>query len=715
MTELIDRLTGRKVRDLPPRVLAGQLLVTGGSRIDGERTTDDRVLLMDGGEDTTAVETIHGSQTTTILQGPRTTTLESVSETADQMEWWLSEGLTWWEVVIDVAPVASREQVGEHLEPTPLETTIQGYLPELYEVFARPTTELRLHRRRLPVSRARRISRHATQVLATHSEDWLQVKASGVVPLVVESLIREEIIDIYENRVAARLLDAIVRHLTRTLARIDDADDLLNHELVGWWRQKDRISELWGSLRDDDQLQKLTVRRRLHLVELLGRVRRLERDPLYKGVPTQARAPMPIRVTNLLADDPDYRAVRIVWTEWWRSRGGDETPAQRRARQRHHAAAFARFCSLVVARSINSLTSTNTGAGDRGGTAEHHYVRTPWGLVDLVQIGGTSDGTWELRIDSALGTNQQLRIVALPAEMLTGDAASIAKRLRLLHQGLGDGGALLVMYPGTGRHLRQLPSDDLALAHHTPLDGGSSPSWVVPVSPLDLESQERVGRAVRWHLFETLFRGYPLVANFPSAHRRLLAEERDWLVAGPAVNTIRVLAPVPSARLTAIARRIENEAQHLEHRLAGRGKLDAERLRKGIRDISNALEATRALAICPVCGRPGTFEARQADTFHCSCRKCAEWGLWHDPRTDDRIPYLFPSAPGPDERDRGDSRVDFDRWYGRDLLARPCLHPDVPWFGGLVNPWTGYCTEASSRDPRRCSRCAASHMYTPLI
>jgi hypothetical protein len=120
----------------------------------------------------------------------------------------------------------------QQIELQPLDKEIINYLRYLEEVCRKPHTHLEMDAERVPVSKARRLSPKSATYLAAHTEDWEHRTISGVYPKRILSLTNNEYWNIYENRVAARLIDKLrnflhhrintIRQYQDTLSKIED-------------------------------------------------------------------------------------------------------------------------------------------------------------------------------------------------------------------------------------------------------------------------------------------------------------------------------------------------------------------------------------------------------------------------------------------------------------------------------------------------------------
>ena len=114
-----------------------------------------------------------------------------------------------WEELDQLAPTV--QGLGNKIRLTSLEQAILKYLPYLEEACMRPKAYLKVETTRVYISQARRVPARATSYLAAHTEDWESSTLRSVRPKRVLSEVLEDELDIYENRVAVRLVDRLLR------------------------------------------------------------------------------------------------------------------------------------------------------------------------------------------------------------------------------------------------------------------------------------------------------------------------------------------------------------------------------------------------------------------------------------------------------------------------------------------------------------------------
>lgn len=690
-----DRLRRRWV-DPPAVALSAQIVL---------QSTEDpnRSSVLAGTPDNHAsVETADGSHRVRLLQASSASTLDACLELASTIDQWSDLGASWDEIVTEVSPILQATDVDHRLARSPVEAEFERRLPNIRQVFLAPFQELRFDTERVPVARARRISPRATQVLSSHTEDWLRVGASGVTPRRIEALVREEVVDLYENRVAARLIDEVKRTLRRTLDQYNDFGAHVSHEVRGWWRQESRQYELWGAHPPGEDLKALLRQRRDEVQRLIQEIGRLCSGPLYTGVPKRARVPQPIRTTNLLADDVDYRAVHSLWLEWWKRSSKSASPEEREREVQTQARSFDQFTWLLLGSAIRRLGAADTTTPGSHGLA----VQSPWGRIALTGGPLAEGAAWTL----SLAGKARAVIVPIAAEILGEDAALAEVGLRLLANAEHRAELpLIALFPGTGMQVGALPDHLRGLALQRPIGRptatGLPQVWTVPVSPLDLQSIERLERVVRWFVLESSISAYPVIAHAPPGLRDLLDVPQGLKPTGER-DEVAVLRRQTTTEWSNLEQRVDALARRLDAQPRQRGALEASELRAGLEELRSAAERLLPLTACPVCpGCPpnGVIAERAANTFEAKCSSCSSrWGLRHDPVADDRIPFLWIGEHGGSPP----SGPELEQWLGRDVLALPCESRSAPFGTEVISPWTGTCT-ASTAIRSSCARCAA--------
>ena len=251
----------------------------------------------------------------------------------------------------------------EAIEPHPLEDRIEAELDHLVAVCRNPRTHIRVETERVLVARARRLAPRAPAWLASHTEDWEYRRISGVQPRRILADVREERWDLYENRVAVRLVDSLVTWLRRRIAEIrrilDDVFarmESFGGSVSGTRHRADRIYRMWGEAWDASRGREIAERTLERLDHLLYRVLGLMDSRLYRRIPRRAPASRALRMTNLLRNDDHYRGVARLWHAWSRL-PALRAPSPRELYIRHQklCSGFDAWCMLLVVRACSQL------------------------------------------------------------------------------------------------------------------------------------------------------------------------------------------------------------------------------------------------------------------------------------------------------------------------------------------------------------------------
>jgi hypothetical protein len=403
-----------------------------------------------------------------------------------------------------------------------------------------------------------------------------------------------------------------------------------------------------------------------------------------------------------------YRAVREVWAEWWRTRGEVERPAELRSARLREVADFEEQAWLTLVWAMRrAVGGSHLGEATSPDAAVAAYGSAEARMA-LRPCGERGESAWclSVEVDGEASPVADIVVIPLPCELLAGPAVNVSQRLSLLHAALAESpeSDRIVLYPGTQHDVERSGLGGANVAHVVPLalPGGlqACRTWVIPVSPLDLESVERVERALRWYLLSSRYQRYPRRVGFPPPYRDLLAS-LGFVVGGPPQDDVVVVGIATDREERAFRAAVEDRARELELLPRSTCARDAVQLREACAALLDAARQLVALTACPVCERDGVLQPRDLSTYEVSCSKCeARWGLRYEPETGSRIPYLWavggdePLPPGADR----------SRWLGRDALAEPCHSEEATFGSEVINPFDGRCS-AGVGARAACLRC----------
>jgi hypothetical protein len=599
------------------------------------------------------------------------------------------------------------------VKPRPLEDKIEGELHHLEEVCRKPRTHIRLETERVLVWRARRVDPGAPTWLAAHTEDWEHRRITGVQPRRILAQLREEEWNLYENRVAARLVDNLSAWLRRRISEVrrvlDDIFARLAEYQVstnGSRRRLRRISELWGEVWEANHGKDVAEQTLKRLERLLYRVLRLMDSPLYNKVPGAAQVPRALRMTNLLNNDPNYRGVARLWHQW-SLLGAPQalSPRQLHRRYQELRRAFDAWCMLLIVRACSQLGIEPV---DEHVEAPIAPGCDPIRLSTGHHLRWAPDGTLVIAEGDAICVSFVPLIHVL--EKADSAAAAEGRKVPLVRAAAASAAWTVILHPaapGSAQHLQ------LAGVGDPPLPRTEGAIDFVRVSPFSLDSVERVARVVRWATLAPRMLAYPPpMAAPPSDLADLVSpwlQKRDqslWALVRPA-------RPQELVRL-GLDRRIAEAQTHRDRLARKREEVDDElkqvrgddrrrtaELNRRKRDLLKPLQDAddlvrrlgqfkenlaaagqrlQGLVTCPVCHASGELEPRDNNCFAARCTRrdsCeSTWELRIDSVDRARVPVLLPGDAEPKSWPRRRPPQWVDDVLGCDVLAVPMVADD---------------------------------------
>ena len=636
----------------------------------------------------------------------------SLGESVDQGRTWLD--------VLDISPLVP--DVSDRAEVQRFEHVLKEQVGHLEEVCRRPRTHLRIDVERMAVSRARRFPAQAANYLAAHTEDWERPTLRSVVPKRILATVREVQYDIYENRVAVRLVDHLVAYLrlrvhevTRLLRMVDESDasdgdvnetkknKKRRTEVVGTYLRQQRVSALWGASFDVARLRETLTRTLGQLKHLLFTVSGLKDSVLYREVPRRATVGTTLTMTNILSDDAHYRRVAELWLEWARlAREQAVRPRAYFEEMQDLCRSFDSFALLLTIRALDQLgfEPTNLEKSLSDGELEIRrglcVARLSWATVDgAISLQG--GGVGPLRIIPLCSSLAALDDEPLRRLLADADANADADTTTVIvYPSAAEGAAFEHLAPELAARLR-------SLAHEVGRLGRRGVGFL-PVSPWDIGSVERMARQLRWATTAPAFLAYPPTIDQPELID--LSRGYTWLeVAGNQLRITRAplendVVPVKrfvddaAAQLKQLEEERENVSLKLREVVRHRGATgavnarkkelnaeitDAERrleaLRRFERDLTLAVGVVDELLGCPTCHTRA--DARRdfksmGQHFSCTCSDCSTtWGTIACSRCSSRIPFL--RLVGTAWTKQAGSQDWVDRTLGADVLALPIV------------------------------------------
>lgn len=596
-------------------------------------------------------------------------------------------GQTAWQAWQTISPVPTR--VNDSLEKRALEVTLdgnepddQGLLVHLQEVCRQPHFRLESRVERQPVHRARNISRGAIAHLAAHPEDWEQRKLRTIRPSHVLARRNQLNLNVYENRVAARLIDDLLSFLSRRIAELRRLEELcedaraFSEHIRGTFRLQHRVTSIWGESIDAEEMV-LRIQERLEeLNRLMVRVARLRESSLYRAVPRGAEVGEQLQATNVLRDDQHYRFVAKLWRASVKAGNRQrETTDERRARRAKLKRAYSDFVTLLMTRCLEEFgwRSADGDIPTEGASVQLRSTHRE-GTIELTR---SSAGHLRLHLDAPHLESPDLVVLAAP--VLLSKLGSHELEALSPSVGLRDDNP-----PRLLAHLGQEQSG-------SPSDSGA---LVDPLrlSPFDLNSQERLATALNGWLLRPLWSAYPLEHRAPSRLRRVLPDV-SWLENEG--RGLRVTSPPPESAVASVIENLRKSARREIQRSP-----NGDNLMEHVEELDSWLHSGvvhfKQLCFCPVC-REDTkadrhhFQARDEATFRNHCDQCdSSWGLNICGDCKQRYAFLKVDAPPNSALKAALSATDepvVEDWQhhlGRDMLAEP--HPAPEKWGQFTCP-----------------------------
>jgi hypothetical protein len=567
----------------------------------------------------------------------------------------------------------------------------------------KPRQQLKTELEKLPVGRAKRIPPRSLEYLASHSEDWKRKTIHGIEPTHVIAEITEDQLNIYENRVAAELVDRIAAYLNQRVSELEKIkallDDRSNFQSAfsqnATFRLADRISSLWGAIFKDSSLSRSTHDLRDQLASVRRSIIGLKQSILYKNVPAKREIKQEIHHTNIFDNDPHYREVAELWRSWHES---DESKEQDEeaifSSWQKGNRDFSAFCRLLASRSLHDIGWKLQAEGNSPSDASLSFLGPDRQEAILEE---REDMTFSVSTEDA-----RLRIVPLLATL--GRVAVEGKLLDWLQE-LGSGvdeADTLFLYYGKSNELKNLTLGNPKLGML--LDGFSQGNnahgrraLFVPVGPFEITSLEKVGRHLNMLLRGQFLRQFPPKIKAPTPLAQYIGLDKGGRQHQSRSDHWSLMEPIDAAEVT----RIESLV----------AKLSLPEVRRKVGDISDNAKATMmdnvriaerlssGVLTCPVCGQgQARFQPQGDQAYSCTCKSCgAEWGLRMCKNCHQPYPYLHAqNAPASNVSMMGPGWL--DRLQGRDCLAVLCTHSRST--GGYIcsnclacasSPQVGYC------------------------
>jgi hypothetical protein len=729
-----DRLTGSKVKDVGKDLLYGRWMIENDAESDiflnRNPVLPGTFLVPDKSGHWNVSDNESNLASGKVISNPETIELEveSIRAIGKIFQGYIVQEKNWaeWDSIIPLDP-GLNELFNIFHEGT-LEKRIQDLLGYLEAVCVKPKAFLKSELETVPVAKTRRIPWRSVSYLLSHTEDWESSFLGKITPKRILNETIHDQLDIYENRVAARLIDNLQCYLSRRtrqvykLVRILQDKQDYSKSIGGTYFRINRLLELWGKSLNNSQGIEVATDILNKLDMLRFRIMRLKNTPLYSNVSRNYYISSTLKSTNILKNDQDYSRVVLLWEEWVKeNRTTEKQPSEIYSDRQELCQGINSFAMLLIIRSLNEI-----GFSLRDESWQVP-VRIPgqW----FCEKNGVSlscfwreDGTIELKLD-----NKSMVYLPLPVDLRASCyQKTVTEMINLNLEEANADRKVIVLYSGV--------SDDLSLKSglnhvlnsigNDPTIEGNSSIGFLPISPWDIVSTERVTRSLRWFFDNYLFNSYPphIKTERNVLDRLNLSDCREWLSVTANTSELLVVRPVLDyywnelgiGQLHEKTRTLRDQlhadhtyiSERLQHSNSGekKGSLkkqktvayqkymesekDYELIHKLYCQLEEAREKIQSLLVCPCCGMsidPSSFKEREKGCFRCDCPSCnTRWGTRFC-KNGHRFSVILPGGKFREPKDTNPGWI--DRTYGGDLLALPARKDNKKW--GFLCPVCG--------------------------
>jgi hypothetical protein len=232
---------------------------------------------------------------------------------------------------------------------------------------------------------------------------------------------------------------------------------------------------------------------------------------------------------------------------------------------------------------------------------------------------------------------------------------------------------------------------------------------LLPVSPFDILSTERVARAVQWWTYSQKYSAYPIKKDLRLPEQLLQQLQRSGVIGQHSQNQQLLFM----RSLKESDRNTFNSNLHsMIKREEAKGNSSRGEVVK-LRQLENLPEGIaqefESLLTCPTCQAKYSatsfaisLENIGNDCFKAYCQQCeTDWGLKRCGQCQTNYPYIKLGGVSPEISDRSVGWC--DRVFGRDVLAVPCFDDRNLQF--YICPNCGSCGNSSPSSVYSCQRC----------
>ncbi len=566
-------------------------------------------------------------------------------------------------------------EVNEKIKISDLDEMVEESLQFLEQVCRTPITHLNVEIERVQTERARRIPPLAIEFLASHAEDWSRRTITGIEPERILSEIITDEFNIYENRLAASLIDRLYNYLFKRVNVVLHYEDVLKKKeqidkySINHWH-RDRVYSVWGKYVSDDAME--TVDKTIaFLYSLISRVSSLMDSEVYKRIPPRQRNETNIYETNIIENNKNYREVasllkRIILLD---NSGQQKSEQEVYIERIQQVEEFNYYCYMLVLRALS-------GIGYKVNIKDKPYTRNSLGLscshLPPIQIQVNDDNC--MIIDFGDGPN--IIIVPLPAALsgcinIEQDLVENLVVSRPKHENFRT----LVLYPDQKQIASETfpPSLTIKRGVNAYANDLTHTKYLCHVSPFSFYNVERIGLFLRKWIYGTVYSNYPRAITARNSIRAKITKNFNWLHDDQVKEVLYLKAPVDISDISNLKHYLNAEINRAKTmgNVHTALKRDLEEMRS---QTSTIAEMFSDILNCPLCHstvNSASFHVSGDNTFQCNCIACgAKWGLYACSSCGDTFPFIEPRVDSP--VDLGDIYMEPEMYIGLDAISIPC-------------------------------------------
>lgn len=251
----------------------------------------------------------------------------------------------------------------KQLDITEFDTFIYKYLFHIEEICREPSYHLKRDIEKVNISRAKRIPVRAINYLAGHSEDWSRRKIRTVQPNKILAETIEYDLQIYENRVTAKLIDSLLSYFSYRIANdivvieefIVKVDEIINslhsHDKNFWYKKLERDYQKLGDLiKTVDDSKKKLDKIKEYINTIQNRLFNLLSSNLYQDNSKNKVLITHLERTNLFENHQHYRYVKMMWNKVFKT--DSKSYKDFSAENKKNVKAFIDFSWVLIVQSL---------------------------------------------------------------------------------------------------------------------------------------------------------------------------------------------------------------------------------------------------------------------------------------------------------------------------------------------------------------------------